>query len=55
VISSNHLNPGAAGQIKAEVKTAGKNGHVVKHVTIYSNDRMNPVLTLSLILDIVKK
>jgi hypothetical protein len=55
VISSNHLDPGAAGQIKADVDTTGKSGHIVKHVSIYSSDRMSPVLTLSLIMDVVQK
>jgi hypothetical protein len=55
VISSNHLEPGAVGQIKADVDTTGKSGHLVKHVSVYSNDRMNPVLSFSLVMDVVQK
>lgn len=55
MISSNHLDPGAVGQIKADVDTTDKSGHVVKYVSVYSSDRMNPVLSLSLIMDIVQK
>jgi hypothetical protein len=43
------------GQIKADVNTAGKGGHLVKHVSVYSSDRMSPVLSLSLIMDVVQK
>jgi hypothetical protein len=55
VISSDHLMPGALGQIKATVNTTGRHGPLVKHVTVYSNDRSNPVLSFSLIMDIVQK
>jgi len=55
VISSNHLEAGQVGQIKVSVDTAGKAGYLEKHVTIYSNDRVMPVLTLTVSLDIVKK
>jgi hypothetical protein len=54
VISSNHLEPGAAGQIKATVDTSGKIGRLEKHITIYSNDRVMPALTLTLTLVIVQ-
>jgi hypothetical protein len=43
------------GQIKVTVDTAGKIGHLEKHVSVYSNDRSTPVLTLTLTLDIVQK
>jgi hypothetical protein len=55
VISSDHLNPGTSGQIKASVDTTGKNGPLEKHVSVYSNDRSNPVVSLSLIMDVVQK
>jgi hypothetical protein len=55
VISSNRLEPGSVGQIKVSVDTAGKAGHLEKHVSVYSNDRTIPVLTLTLTLDVVKK
>jgi hypothetical protein len=55
VISSDHLAPGAVGQIKASVNTANRNGPLMKHITIHSNDRTNPVLSLSVTLDVVQK
>ncbi len=55
MISSNHLEPGSTGQIKVSVDTAGKLGHLEKHITIYSNDRVMPALTLTLTMDIVQK
>jgi len=55
VISSNRLEPGRVGQINVTVDTAGKAGHLEKHIVVYSNDRTTPVLTLTLTLDIVQK
>jgi len=55
VISSDHLEPGALGQIKASVNTTGRRGPLMKHITVYSNDRSNPVLSFSLIMDVVQK
>jgi hypothetical protein len=55
VISSDHLEPGAVGHIKASVDTAGRSGPLLKHISIYSNDRTNPVLSLSIALDVVQK
>jgi hypothetical protein len=43
------------GQIKVTVDTAGKTGHLEKHVSVYSNDRTTPVLTLTLTVDINQK
>jgi hypothetical protein len=43
------------GQIKATVDTAGRVGHLEKHITLYSNDRTTPVVTLTLTLDIIQK
>jgi hypothetical protein len=43
------------GQIKASVDTTGRSGPLIKHISIYSNDRTNPVLSLSMTLDIVQK
>jgi hypothetical protein len=55
VISSDRLEPGKSGQIKATVDTTGKMGRIEKHVSIYSNDPQNPVITVSLSFDIVQK
>jgi len=55
VVSSDHLAPGAVGQIKATVDTAGRSGYVAKHINVYSNDRLNPVLSLTIMMDIVGK
>jgi hypothetical protein len=55
VISSNRLEPGSIGQIKVTVDTEGRVGRLEKHVTIYSNDRTTPALTLTMTLDIAKK
>jgi Protein of unknown function (DUF1573) len=55
VISSDHLEAGAAGQIKASVDTTGKSGNVEKHITVFSNDSSNPMLSLSLIMEVVQK
>jgi hypothetical protein len=55
VVSSDHLGPGAVGRVKATVDTSNRHGRLEKYVTLYSNDRTNPVLTLSLSMDIVEK
>jgi hypothetical protein len=55
VISSNHLEPGELGRIQATVDTTGRSGILVKKISIYSNDRMNPVRTIVMNVDIVRK
>ncbi len=55
MISSNHLDPGAVGHIKATVDTTGRSGPLEKHITVYSNDRRSPALSLSLRMEIVQK
>ena len=55
MISSDHLGPGNAGQIKASVDTTGRTGRLEKHVSVYSNDGTNPVVTLSLTMEIIQK
>ena len=55
VISSDHLDPGAIGRVKATVATANNSGPVLKHITIYSNDRMTPVLSVEVTLNVVPK
>jgi hypothetical protein len=55
MISSDHLEPGTTGKIRAVVDTAGRIGRLEKHITVYSNDKQNPVVTLSLSLDIAQK
>ncbi len=55
MISSNHLEPGDTGQIKVTVDTAGKKGYLAKFVTIHSNDRRVPALTLTLTVQVVDR
>jgi hypothetical protein len=55
VVSSDRLEPGVVGQVKATVDTTNRRGRLEKHVTVYSNDRTNPALTLSLSMDIIEK
>ena len=55
MVSSDHLEPGVVGRVKATVDTTNRRGRVEKHVTVYSNDRTKPVLTLSLSMDIIEK
>jgi hypothetical protein len=55
VISSDHLKPGETGQIKATVDTTGRKGFLDKHISVYSNDPVKPVITLSLTLTIVPR
>jgi hypothetical protein len=53
VISSDHLDPGVVGRVKATVATVNGSGPVLKHISIYSNDRITPVLSVELTLDVV--
>jgi len=55
VISSDHLEPGAIGRVQATVNTSNIIGHLSKHITIYSNDRITPVLSVEMAMDVVKK
>ncbi len=55
MISSDHLEPGASGQIKTTVETGGRSGRLEKYITVHSNDPVEPALTLSLILDVVQQ
>jgi hypothetical protein len=55
VISSDHLDPGAIGRVKATVTTDNISGPVSKHISIYSNDRSAPVLSVEVNLDVVPK
>jgi hypothetical protein len=55
VISSDHLDPGAVGLVKVTVTTENRSGPLLKHVTIYSNDRTAPVLSLEVTMDVVLK
>jgi hypothetical protein len=41
--------------VKATVSTATSNGPVTKHISIYSNDRVTPVLSVEVTLDVVPK
>jgi hypothetical protein len=52
VVSSDRLEPGASGQIKATVETAGRMGRLEKYITVHSNDPVSPALTLSLSVEI---
>jgi len=53
VISSDHLDPGAIGRVKVTVATINSNGPLSKHISIYSNDRITPVLTVEVTLNVV--
>jgi len=55
VISSDHLEPGTTGRIKATIDTTGRSGWLEKHITVHSNDVRNPVITLSVGVDIIQK
>ncbi len=55
MVSSDHLAPGASGKIKASVNTAGRAGRMIKHITLRSNDPSNPLLSFSLVLNVVPK
>jgi hypothetical protein len=55
VISSDHLDPGAVGRVKASVATDNISGPVAKHLTIYSNDRATPALSVEMTLEVVPR
>jgi hypothetical protein len=55
VISSDHLDPGAVGRVKTSVATDNIRGLVAKHVTIYSNDRVTPAVSVEMTLEVVPK
>ncbi len=55
MISSDHLKPGDTGRIKATVNTAGKSGFLAKHLSVYSNDRTMPVVTLEMDITVAPK
>ncbi|HAK58846.1 MAG TPA: hypothetical protein DCO77_00470 [Nitrospiraceae bacterium] len=55
MVSSNRLEPGVAGGIRATIDTRGKSGHLTKYITVYSNDRITPVHSLSVSLSVVPK
>ena len=48
MVSSDHLEPGQQGQIKAIVKTDGKKGIIVKTVQVRTNDPEQPLVILKL-------
>ena len=43
------------GRIRATVDTSGKSGHLRKYITIYTNDRVMPVHTVSVSLYVVQQ
>lgn len=55
MVSSNHLEPGDLGRIQATVDTTGRSGVLVKKISIYSNDRSNPVRTIVMTMNIIQK
>lgn len=55
MISSDHLEPGAIGRVQATVNTTNISGYLSKHFSIYSNDRITPVLSVEMTMDVVKK
>ena len=55
MISSNRLVSGSSGKIMVSIDTTERSGPLVKYITIYSNDRTQPLVTLSVTMDVVKK
>lgn len=55
MISSNHLEPGGLGRIQATVDTTGRSGPLLKKISLYSNDRKNPVLTILMYMNVIQK
>lgn len=55
MISSDHLDPGSVGRIKTTVATDNISGPVAKHITIYSNDRTTPALSMEMTLEVVPR
>ncbi len=53
MISSDHLDPGAIGRVKATVATVNISGPSLKHISVYSNDLITPVVTVEVALDVV--
>ena len=53
VISSDHLDPGAIGRVKVTVATDNISGPSLKHISVYSNDHITPVLTVEVAIDVV--
>jgi len=52
VVSSDHLDPGKVGIVKAIVDTSNVNGPATKRVMVYSNDLVTPVVTVELVLTV---
>ncbi len=50
--SASQIPPGGNGEIKATFNSRGKRGHVKKTITVVSNDKEQPVATLSLFADV---
>ena len=48
MVSSDHLEPGESGAIKATVSTRGKKGRLVKTVQVKTNDPAHPLTILKL-------
>ena len=55
MVSSNHLDPGAVGQIRVSIDTTGASSLLTKHVSVYSNDRISPVLSLTVTVEVIQK
>ena len=55
MISSDHLEAGAVGRVKATVATDNISGPVAKHITIYSNDKDTPALSVEMTLEVVPR
>jgi len=52
MIDNKNIAPGGTGQLKAVFNSAGKMGHIVKTIYIYSNDVTNPNKTVQITADI---
>lgn len=50
--SLSRLKPGERGRIKVTVDVAGKRGPITKAVQVYSNDPKQPVVTLTVTMQV---
>jgi hypothetical protein len=53
VISSDHLKPGEIGRVNATVQTINISGPSLKHLSVYSNDLVTPVLVMEISINVV--
>ncbi len=54
VLSSRNLKPGEEGELKIEFDSSNRVGSITRTVTLYTNDRKNPVQTITIFANIEK-